>query len=135
MSKDLTPETNEEYTNSRNHNITLASFTMAVIGLVASRQDLVGSNLQYGLSYLSVAMFCFFIGLYMYIFRQKKNKYPYVGETLEFVGIIALGIGFFYLITQIVPGSISLEILYLGFLAVLVLVAVIELRINRQFFR
>ncbi len=123
-----------EYQFSRTQLISLAFFTIAIITLVAVRSDLTESNFVYGLSYLSVAMFCFFIGSYLFIFQHKGNRIPYIGETLEFVGIVALGIGFFYIVIEIVPDSISLEILYLLFLSALVAVASYEVYINYRFF-
>lgn len=128
----------EEYQFQRYNTVTLAFFTITVITLSLTLASASEPNFQYGLAYLSLAMFCFFIGSYMYIFRrrlkgQRQLTLPYVGETLEFVGIVSLGTGLFYIVTLVVPDSIGLAILYMAFLFALIGVAFYELYQNKKF--
>jgi hypothetical protein len=69
MDKALNTTTIEEYRRLRDHLITLVSFTLAAIALISSRTDLDKPYLQFGLAYLSIAMFSFFIGSYLFTFR------------------------------------------------------------------
>lgn len=132
--KAVTEEGKNQYQSSRSHNITLASFSIAAIALITSRNDLNIQNLQFGIAYLSIAMFCFFIGSYLFVFRQKGNIIPYYGETLELAGILSLGIGFFYVVTQLFLENVALDLLYLAFFFTLVGVAAYELRLNIRYF-
>jgi hypothetical protein len=122
----------QEYQNSRNHTITLAAFAIGAIALVSSRDDLESLNFEYGIAFLSGAMFCFFIGSYLFIFQNKQNWLPYVGETLEFVGVLSLAIGLFYVISELFPASLSLPIIYWMFFSVLVGIASYELYLNKR---
>ena len=142
----LQPSEVAEYQYWRIGLLTLAFFSITVITLTLTLFDPTDPNFEYGLGYLSLAMFCFFISSYMFIFLRKKQNgkqgekqyekritFPYIGETLEFVGIVALGVGFYYIVILVAPALISLEILYLSFLSALVGVAVYELHENRSF--
>ena len=123
--------------------MTLSFFTITVITITITLASVYGNGsdpkFEFSLAYLSLAMFCFFIGSYMYIFRRriKRNppqlSLPYIGETLEFVGIIALGTGLFYVVTLVAFESEVLPILYLSFLVALVAVAVYELYQNKAY--
>jgi hypothetical protein len=123
----------EQYRNSKNHSITLAAFTIAAIALVTSNQSISESvNLQLGITFLSGAMFSFFIGSYMFGFLSRQQWFPYIGETLEFVGILALAIGLFYIIIGLFQASLSLQILYFSFFAALIAVTGYELLLTRR---
>lgn len=134
MNAEIQENEKQEYQNSRNHSITLAAFTIGAIALITSRDDLTNINFQYGLAFLSVAMFSFFIGSYMFIFQNKRNWFPYIGETLEFIGIVSLSIGFFYIVLQLFPESPLLPVLYGLFFIGLVAVASYELYLNKRAF-
>jgi hypothetical protein len=124
----------KEYDFLRLQLLTLAFFAITVITLAVTvfvTTQTISIGFEYALGYLSVAMFCFFISSYMYSFRIT-NRLPYIGETLEFVGIVSLGIGFFYLVVQVVPTSIWLGVLYMIFLSALVGVAGYELYLNNR---
>jgi hypothetical protein len=127
------------YQNARNHNITLAAFSIAVLALILSSgigdsTTIRNENFEFGIAYISVATFFFFIASYTFVFL-KSRRFPYVGQTLEYAGIIALGIGFLLIIRIIFPESILLNIfLYPGFLISLLSVAGWELYLNFRFF-
>jgi uncharacterized membrane protein len=133
MNSEVDNNQREEYRNSRNHSMTLAAFTIAAIALVISNESISESvNLQLGIAFLSGAMFSFFIGSYMFVFLSKRHWFPYFGETLEFVGILALAMGLFYIVTGLFEESLLLQIIYLISFAALVAVTGYELYLNRR---
>lgn len=132
------PSPNAEYQTSRSNTMTLAFFTITVITITITLVE-PDHRFEFGLAYLSLAMFCFFIGSYMFIFLrrlkgQKHFRLPHIGETLEFVGIVALGTGLFYIVTLVVEDSIGLVMLYLLFLFALIAVAFYELYQNKKYY-
>jgi hypothetical protein len=133
MNSKVNEDQKEEYRSTRNQSITLSAFTLAAIALVFSNESISQSpNLELGIAFLSVAMFSFFIGSYMFMFMNKRHWFPYIGETLEFVGILALAMGLFNIITGLFQESLLLQVIYFVFFAVLLAVAVYELLLTRR---
>ena len=132
------PSEKGEWATSRTNTMTLAFFSVTVItiSITLVKPD---HRFEFGLAYLSFAMFCFFIGSYMFSFirRLKGQKYfrlPHIGETLEYVGIVSLGMGLFYIVNLVIGDSIGIIVLYLSFLVALIAVAFYELYQNKMFY-
>lgn len=128
----------EEYTNSKNHNIVLASFTIAAISVILAFQaGELTQNLQWAaldsLFYLSIAMMCFFIASYLFSIRITR-WYVYTAESLEYTGIIAVGIGFFRLIQVKVVNDDRITALYVLFIVGILFLVWLDLRFNKRFF-
>jgi hypothetical protein len=130
------------YQNARNQNITLAAFSTAVLALLFS-VDLPNTdadpstrneNFDFGIIYISLATFFFIIASFTYILLRSR-RFPYVGQTLEYTGLIALGIGFFHVIRVILSESDLLNVILLpAFVAGVLIIAGYELYLNFRFF-
>lgn len=128
------------YQNARNQNITLAAFSTAVLALLFSvdlpNTDAItrNENFDFGIIYISLATFFFIIASFTYILLRSR-RFPYVGQTLEYTGLIALGIGFFHVIRVILSESVLLNFILLPlFVAGLLAVAGYELYLNFRYF-
>jgi hypothetical protein len=128
MNSEIDNDQREQYRNSKNHNITLTAFTLGAIALVISNESISRSlNLQLGIAFLSGAMFCFFIGAYLFSFLSRRQWFPYIGDTLELVGILALAMGLFNIITGLFESSLLLQVIYFLFFAAIIAVTAYEL--------
>jgi len=128
------------YQNARNQNITLAAFSTAVLALLFSVDlpntdpNTTNQNFDFGIIYISLATFFFIIASFTYILLRSR-RFPYVGQTLEYTGLIALGIGFFHVIRVILSGSDLLNVILLpAFVIGLLVVAGYELYLNFRYF-
>lgn len=122
----------KEYSDSRNQNMVLASFTIVAIAIIISFKFNEITQLRDGLYYLSIGMFLFFIASYLFTLRRTKWL-PYTAETLEYTGIIALAIGLLYLISGILT-DLVMNIIYIGFFIGILAVAIYEAYLNKGFF-
>jgi hypothetical protein len=130
MKKGASEGEKQEYERSRSQNLTLAAFSIAALGFILSTTVVPETNTLFGIGYLSVAMFSFFIAAYLFKYRPKK-WFPYIGETLELSGILCIGVGFYYVIAKIFSNNIPLAGLYLAFLVALIAIVAYSLRLNR----
>jgi hypothetical protein len=129
------------YRNARNQNITLAAFSTAVLALLFSvnlpnspSPNTTNESFEYGIIYISLATFFFIIASFTYILLRSR-RFPYVGQTLEYTGLVALGIGFFHVIRVILSESVLLNVILLpAFLVGLLIVAGYELYLNFSYF-
>src|SRR5689334_4591027 len=85
----LQPDEKKHYDDKRNHNITLASFTIVAIAVIVAlpRQEVqkhVGA-----LFYLSISMFLFFIASYLVDYRSNRFG-PYIAKSFEYTGIMGV---------------------------------------------
>ena len=77
------------YQNARNQNITLASFSTAVLALLFSVNlpnsdpGMRNENLSFGIIYISLATFFFIIASFTYILLRSR-RFPYVGQTFKY---------------------------------------------------
>jgi hypothetical protein len=125
---------NTLYDDYRSHSITLASFTMAIIAIVVAfpTVDLVNQNIV-SLYYLSLAMVSFFISAYL--FPLRRNRWlVYAGESLEYMGVVAVGIGLLSLILNRTNYDEWLALIYGLFLLAITAVAAIQIRVSIRFF-
>ncbi len=63
---------------------------------------------------------------------SKKHWFPYIGETLEFVGILALTMGLFFIIAGLFQESLLLRVVYSASLLSLLGIVGYELYLNRR---
>ena len=134
----------QQYDSFRSHSITLASFTMTVIAIIIAfpKQEQFSANLM-SLVYLSVALVSFFIASYLYVFRTNR-WFPYIGESLEYMGIIAVGIGLLSLMENVAQSNIAdntsvnsiilINIVYAIFLIGMIAIAYKEISLTKTFF-
>lgn len=101
----------KEWRNSRTQNIMLASFSIVALALSAGILENNIPSLHSTFFYFAVSMFCFFGAAYLYNFLTDR-PFPYIADTLEYTGIIAVAIGFLHLISGILP-NIIIDILFL----------------------
>jgi hypothetical protein len=140
----------KHYDDFRTHSITLASFTMTVIAVIVALpgilgvtpadqqarhnvvdQSIIDHNIK-SLFYLSLAMISFFISSYLFLLRENR-WFVYTGESLEYMGIVAVGIGLLSLMLN-VTNSWFLGIVYLVFVIGITIIALIQIRISVRFF-
>jgi hypothetical protein len=124
----------KHYDNFRSHSITLASFTMAIIALIVAfpNPTQLSTNVK-SLFYLSIAMTSFFISSYLFTFRQNR-WFPFTGESLEYMGLVAVGIGLLGLIQNLTKGNPLLSMVYALFVIAVILIAALQIRMVINYF-
>lgn len=122
----------EEWNNFRNHNITLASFTIVAIAvIVAFPSQQLQKNID-ALFYLSLAMFAFFTASYLLNFRINRWG-PYIANCLETVGVIGVGFGLLGLIQNVIQDE-AVWLVYAVFAFGILAIAAIETTFNIRSF-
>jgi hypothetical protein len=144
----------KHYDNFRSHSITLASFTMTVIAIIIAfpidesadpaeeqkvmplqkqtKENLVSQNIM-SLFYLSLAMVSFFIASYLFLLRETRWL-VYTGESLEYMGIVSVGIGLLSLMQNITNNNNILGVIYAFFVIGITIIAIIQIWISIRFF-
>jgi hypothetical protein len=119
----------KHYDNFRSHSITLASFTMTIIALIVAfpNPGELSANIK-SLFYLSIAMTSFFISSYLFMFRRYR-WFPFIGESLEYMGLVAMGIGLLSLIQNLTKGNPLLSMVYAFFVIAVILIAALQIHI------
>lgn len=122
------------YDNFRSHSITLASFTMTIIAIIIAfpRPELVSQNVK-ALLYLSIAMVSFFISSYFFLLRENR-WFPFAGESLEYMGIVAIGFGLLDLVQNITLGNQLIGTVYTIFVIAMIGIAAKQIHIIIRFF-
>lgn len=121
-----------EWKGLRDHNMVLASFTIVAIAIIFALPSDTIQDKKPALFYFSIAIFNFIIGSYLFRFTMDR-RIPYTAETLEYVGIIALGIGLLYLVSSLV-NDILFDVIYLIFFLGIVIITIIDLTLNYSWF-
>jgi len=121
-----------EWKSLRDQNMVLASFTIVAIAIILSLPSGFSEDKKPSVWYLSLALFSFIIGSYVFRFTTDR-RIPYVGETLEFEGLLALGIGLLYLASSIFK-DIMFDLIYSVFFIGVFVVALIDLYLNYSWF-
>lgn len=122
------------YDSYRTHSITLASFTMTIIAIIVAfpNANQLIQNIM-SLSYLSLAMVSFFISAYLFPLRQGR-WFVYTGESLEYLGVVAVGIGLLSLLLNLTKGNDWLGLVYGLFVIAISVIAVIQIRASIRYF-
>jgi hypothetical protein len=131
----ITAEETEIYHNQRTHLITLASFVIVGISIIVAlpKDDITQAQalaINDSLFFLSIGMASSFIG--SYLFSTMPNRwFPFTGETLEYIAIMATGIGLFNLI-QFLTIELRVQIVYIIFGVGIGIVTFLDLYYNKK---
>ncbi|AIC16145.1 membrane protein of unknown function [Nitrososphaera viennensis EN76] len=116
------------FSEYRVHNITLATFSIVAIALILGFNPENISKHVDELFFLSISMFCFFVASYLLVIRPNR-WIPFAGRTFEYTGLLAIAIGFVYLISNTIPDDrlvYSYIVFFIGTLAI----AIFDLSVN-----
>lgn len=122
------------YDNFRSHSITLASFTMTIIAIIVAfpKPELVSENVK-ALLYLSIGLVSFFVSSYFFLLRENR-WFPFTGESLEYMGIVAIGFGLLDLVQNLTRNDPLISTVYAIFVIVMIGIAAKQIHIIIRFF-
>lgn len=138
---DHNPGTDEElemYSKERSNNLTLAGFALAAIALFLtidfSSLGITLNNIKETVLYLSISLVLFVLGAYLYNFSTKR-AFTYVAGTLEWLGLLSVGISLLIFFGSLFKDDLRFFIVYIIFFGAIWILAFIEVGFYNKFLK
>jgi hypothetical protein len=128
----------EGYSKERTNNLTLSGFALAAIALFLtigfSEMGIDEISVSDTVFFLSISLVVFIISAYFYNFSMNR-VYPFIAVSLEWIGLLSIGIGLFLFFADVFSSDLRFIFLYAIFFGLVFYIGHKDVQLYVKFFK